>query len=67
MIEYRVSFIWHTGYGNALPTTRKFARQIKAATSTEAIEAVRQSAIKKGMPAHTKPNFFYPVWPQPNN
>lgn len=65
MIEYRVAFTWYTGHGNARLTTRKFARQIKAATSTEAIEAVRQYAIEKGMPAHTKPDSFYPVWPQP--
>jgi hypothetical protein len=66
MLEYRVSFTWHTGYENARLTTRKFARQVSASDATGAIEAVRNYAIKRGMPAYTEPDSWYPVWPQPS-
>ena len=65
MTVYRVSFTWYIGYGNARLTTRKFARQVIASDATSAIEAVREYAVKKGMPAHKQPDSWYPVWPQP--
>lgn len=65
MKEYRVAFTWYTGYENARLTTRKLARQVVASDATSAIEVVRNYAVDKGMPRHTKPDSWYPVWPQP--